>query len=235
MRPSVLTFLAVSICLVGWVKPAGAEELSWSKDRLYIAGRALVGFHDNDTPRITGIPDPGIVDETSDSVIVGGQVAIGYTLSESLPIRLEADYTYRFRHDVDTRAFSPEQLYNADVESHTGSISAYYDITLHEFETASPLKLSLGGGIGFARHTIDGLFIFPTAGISEENSTDETSVIWHLSAGLNFPLYKGLSGDIIYRYSDLGEIETASFTSGAVLEADDFISHDILIGLRYNF
>ncbi|MBV6632074.1 MAG: porin family protein [Alphaproteobacteria bacterium] len=223
-----LTFLAAP-------EQAQAEEFAWSQDRFYIAGRAMLGFHDNDTPRITGITDPGIVDETSDSVIVGGQIAIGYTLSETLPIRLEADYTYRFRHDVDTRAFGPEQIYNADVESHTGSIAAYYDFTLHEFETASPLKLSVGGGFGFAQHEIDGLFIFPTGGILEENSRDETSFIWHLSAGINFPIYKGLTGDLIYRYSDLGEIETAAFASGAVLEADDFISHDIFIGLRYNF
>lgn len=223
-----LTFLAAPTAAV-------AEEFEWSQDRFYIAGRAMLGFHDNDTPQITGITDPGIQDETADSVIVGGQLAVGYTISEELPIRIEADYTYRFRHDVDTRAFGPEQIYNADVESHTGSLAAYYDIKLFEFETASPIKLSLGGGVGFASHEIDGLFIFPTAGVLEENSRDETNFIWHLSAGVNFPIYKGLTGDIIYRYSDLGEIETASFTSGAILEADDFISHDIFFGLRYNF
>ena len=219
--------------------PASADDHAHSDmpewlDGAYIAGRAMVGFHDNDAPRITGIADPGIRDETADQVIVGAQFALGYTFdTELVPLRLELDYTYRFRHDVDTRAFGPEQIYNADIESHTGSISAYADIPLVEFETASPLTLSLGGGFGFGYHQTDGTFIFPTAGILDtSSSTDDTSLIWHLGVGVNFPIYKNLTGDVTYRFSDLGDIETGAFANGAVLEADDFISHDIFFGLR---
>ena len=211
-----------------------ADRAGWV-DRAYVAGRAMVGFHDNDTPRITGIADPGIRDETADSVIVGAQFALGYVIDTDLvPIRLEADYTYRFRHDVDTRAFGPEQIYNADVESHTGSLGAYLDIPLIAFETASPITFSLGGGVGFAHHQTDGTFIFPTAGILDtSSSTDDTSFIWHLGIGLNFPIYQRLTGDVTYRFSDLGDIETGRFANGAVLEANDFISHDIFFGLRF--
>ncbi|MEO0394302.1 MAG: hypothetical protein AAF213_13860, partial [Pseudomonadota bacterium] len=127
------------------------------------------------------------------------------------------------------------QIYNVDVESHTGSISAYLDFPVFEFDQAeAPLTFSLGGGFGFAHHTTDGTYIFPSAGILDTSSSqDDTSLIWHLGAGINFPIYHRLTGDITYRFSDLGDIETGRFANGAVLEADDFISHDIFFGLRF--
>ena len=41
--------------------------------------------------------------------------------------------------------------------------------------------------------------------------------------------------ELAYRYADLGRIENGPFNNGTVIEAENYVSHDIVVGLQFRF
>lgn len=103
----------------------------------------------------------------------------------------------------------------------------------------------VGAGIGFAHHRIHGVGDFDPSdlgggGIASENS--DWDFAWALHAGLAYDVNERLTLEVAYRYLDMGEIASGSlcslpscFATGAALEVKDMTSHDIKMGMRWNF
>jgi opacity protein-like surface antigen len=126
--------------------------------------------------------------------------------------------------------------YTADVKSWLGLANAYWDIV--NWCGFTPY---IGGGIGFATMSLEGLrdVNVPTNGVAFGADNTRTNFAWALYAGLSYDVSPSLVIDLSYRYADLGEA-----TSGAVIDhlnnfsydhfhAKDITSNDMLLGVRY--
>jgi len=126
--------------------------------------------------------------------------------------------------------------YKADIESWVGLANAYVD--LGTWHCVTPY---VGGGIGFASINVIGLtdVNVPTGGVAYARDNTETNFAWALYAGLSYKVTPGLTIDLSYRYTDLGDtksgIRTAydlsSTASGVGI--DDITSNDVMLGVRW--
>ena len=44
-----------------------------------------------------------------------------------------------------------------------------------------------------------------------------------------------LNPELAYRYIDLGTIEMGPYNNGTIIEAEDYVSHDIFLGVQFRF
>jgi opacity protein-like surface antigen len=125
--------------------------------------------------------------------------------------------------------------YTADIESWVGLANVYIDIgTWH---CVTPY---VGGGIGFASIDVIGLkdVNVPNGGVAFAKDNTETNFAWAVYGGLAYKVTPGLTIDLSYRYTDLGDaksgIRTAFDNSGTAggIEIEDITSHDLLLGVR---
>jgi opacity protein-like surface antigen len=106
----------------------------------------------------------------------------------------------------------------------------------------------IGGGIGYASNRITGLtdqgvlsgsLLGSTLGSA--SSGTKSGVAWALMAGLGYEVNKNLTLEIGYRYLNLGDAQSGRIQNAflpesyAPLKAKDLDSHDIKIGMRWNF
>jgi len=125
--------------------------------------------------------------------------------------------------------------YTADIESWVGLANVYIDIgTWH---CVTPY---IGGGVGFASIDVIGLkdVNVPNGGVAFAKDNTETNFAWAVYAGLAYKVTPGLTIDLSYRYTDLGDaqsgIRTAFDNSGTAdgIEIEDITSHDLLLSVR---
>lgn len=112
---------------------------------------------------------------------------------------------------------------DGDISTFYGFVNAYYDIF-----TWGRLTPYVGGGVGFANHSINNISLPAT--VAEGNSTD---FAWNLQAGVEVGLTENLSLDVGYRYADWGDATSGSDPDR--LNVDNITSHDIRVGLRWSF
>jgi opacity protein-like surface antigen len=78
----------------------------------------------------------------------------------------------------------------------------------------------------------------PVDGVAFAKDNTETNFAWALYAGLAYKVTPGLTIDLSYRYTDLGDaksgIRTAYDLSGTAggIEIEDITSHDLMFGVR---
>jgi len=125
--------------------------------------------------------------------------------------------------------------YTADIESWVGLANAYID--LGTWHCVTPY---VGGGVGFASIDVIGLkdVNVPNLGVAYAKDNTETNFAWALYAGLAYKVTPGLTIDLSYRYTDLGDAESGirtaydlSATAGGI-EIEDITSHDLMLGVR---
>lgn len=125
--------------------------------------------------------------------------------------------------------------YTADIESWVGLANAYID--LGTWLCVTPY---VGGGVGFASIDVIGLkdVNVPVLGVAFAKDNTETNFAWALYAGLAYKVTPGLTIDLSYRYTDLGDAESGirtaydlSATAGGI-EIEDITSHDVMLGVR---
>jgi opacity protein-like surface antigen len=126
--------------------------------------------------------------------------------------------------------------YKADIESWVGLANAYID--LGTWHCVTPY---VGGGIGFASIDVIGLtdVNVPNGGVAYAKDNSETNFAWALYAGLSYKVTPGLTIDLSYRYTDLGDAKSGArtsydnqFTAGGV-EIEDITSNDVMLGVRW--
>ena len=149
-------------------------------------------------------------------------------------MRTEIAYQYRFRFDFDVRVIdgAVENGFENNLRTDVVLVNLFYDIELQ-----SSWKPFLGGGLGWVRNTSEvDVNRIDLVGFPEEERDDTTDdLAWWIGIGLTYQWSERWRLEMAYRYIDLGSVESGPFNNGTVIEAEEYISHDIIVGLQYRF
>ncbi|HCP3528829.1 TPA: porin family protein [Escherichia coli] len=227
---------------------AGAEE---GKSGFYLTGKAGTSVVSLSDQRFLS----GDEEETSkykggddhDTVFSGG-IAAGYDFYPqfSIPVRTELEFYARGKADskynVDKDSWSGgywrDDLKN-EVSVNTLMLNAYYD-----FRNDSAFTPWISAGIGYARihQKTTGIstwdYGYGSSGresLSRSGSADNFA--WSLGAGVRYDVTPDIALDLSYRYLDAGD-SSVSYKDewGDKYKSEvDVKSHDILLGVTYNF
>ncbi len=181
-----------------------------------------------------------------DTVFSGG-IAAGYDFYPqfSIPVRTELEFYARGKADSkyvdkDSRSggYSRNDLKN-EVSVNTLMLNAYYD-----FRNDSAFTPWVSAGIGYARiHQKttsintwdDGYGNSGRESLSPSGSADNFA--WSLGAGVRYDVTPDIALDLSYRYLDAGDSSVSHKDEwGNKYKSEvDVKSHDILLGVTYNF
>jgi opacity protein-like surface antigen len=125
--------------------------------------------------------------------------------------------------------------YTADIESWVGLFNTYID--LGTWHCVTPY---IGGGVGFASISVLGYkdVNVPNRGVAFGRDHTETNFAWAVYGGLAYQVTPGLTLDLGYRYTDLGDAKTGktfaydNSTIAGSFEINDITSHDLLFSVR---
>lgn len=194
----------------------------------------------------TTAPAPAVVDDSGfyvgargglmfpDEVDSGGASAdfeMGYTIgglvgydfgdvSPGVGLRAELEGGYGAA-DVDS--FSTGGSAGGGVDTLYGFLNAYGDIGI-----LPSLDLILGGGVGLAQVSADGISVNGVTFLDD----DDVTFGYHLDAGLGLALAPNVTVEAMYRYASFIDAELTN-TLG-VSDEVDFNSHQALLGLRFD-
>lgn len=152
--------------------------------------------------------------------------------SMGLPVRAELEYAYRTELGYNPNptfvgAGIPTSL-KSDMDSHSLFINAYYDI-----ETGTAFTPYVGGGLGMAWNHTKATGTVIATGASQDYRKTTDSFAWNLGAGCAYSLNDNWKLSAGYRYVDLGKVVWGDNTSQ--LTSKDLTSHEVTVGLRYQF
>jgi opacity protein-like surface antigen len=134
--------------------------------------------------------------------------------------------------------------YKGNLSSMVALFNGYVDLG-----TWNCLTPYIGAGIGYASNRISGLTdqgIVTGPGVSAATlgtagGGTKSGVAWALMAGLGYEVNKNLTLEVGYRYLNLGEAQSGRIQNAFLpesygpLKAKEVDSHDIKIGMRWNF
>jgi opacity protein-like surface antigen len=133
-----------------------------------------------------------------DSWIVGG--GVGWRFSPNL----RGDITFDYRPDFDqTTSFGIGPGAKSGLHNWTLMANGYYDFTI---DAIQPLVPYIGGGIGVAQNSVNGVSVaVPGTGIASLSGRDTNQFAWQLSAGVSYNFTPNMALDVGYRYLNAGE------------------------------
>lgn len=167
-------------------------------------------------------------------------IGIGYNFNEWLRFDVTGEYRGRANfHGLDI-GYNPtphDDVYTGSKSELTFLANAYVDLgTWYNF---TPF---VGAGVGMSRNTIssfrDTSESFSSTAYAD--SASKWSFAWALYAGVGYKVTKNLTLELAYRYIDLGNAESGNITNyvgvvGGPYEFHHLTSHDLKLGLRFNF
>ncbi len=126
--------------------------------------------------------------------------------------------------------------WTADIESWVGLANAYID-----FGTWHCVTPYVGGGVGFASISVLGLkdVNVPQLGVAFGKDNTETNFAWAVYAGLAYKVTPGLTIDLTYRFTDIGDASSGIRTdylgqqTAGPLEIEGITSNDVMLGVRW--
>lgn len=71
--------------------------------------------------------------------------------------------------------------------------------------------------------------------VKEAGETTNYNLTWNLALGFDWRFADAWSAEAMYRYADLGEIETGTFSTGDSVTYQTVFAHELLLGLAYHF
>ena len=209
----IRTLLIASCCAL----PIFFSSFAYSADGPYLGAIVGVGWlSDSD---VTDSTAPGMPLELSyDSGLKFG-AAIGYRFLDN--VRIEGEVSYQ-QNDVDqTSVFGVSLDSTGEAEGIALLVNGYYD-----FFNYSNFSFFLTGGLGYAKVEINDYNI-PGSGVP--NLSDDDSVFaYQVGLGIGYAVTDKVTLDAKYRYF---ATEDAEFDTTEV----EIASHDLLLGLRFNF
>jgi opacity protein-like surface antigen len=165
--------------------------------------------------------------------IVGG--AVGMNLNQFLQgLRVEAEVAYRLQNvggPWGTTTFVlGSSSGNLDYDQSTLSVMAnvWYD-----FQVAG-LKPYVGGGIGWARHELDGHYNTTGGSSATVLNFDDSGFAWQLGAGLNFDISPNMALGIGYRYfqgPDVTVVAPFNTLTGNVEDRNQSVLINLTVGM----
>jgi opacity protein-like surface antigen len=225
---------------------------------IYLRGDVGVGYQQIDKYEQSNVRAAGgtFFGATDQSTAFFGGVGIGYRFNNWF--RVDGTFEYRGggsigvndRIDYINGAGNAGVLtntYKGNLSSMVALFNAYVDLG-----TWNCLTPYIGAGIGYASNRITGLtdqganwvdtttaIIQPTLGTAGNGT--KTGVAWALMAGVGYEVNKNLTLELGYRYLNLGDAQSGVIRNAflndtyAPLKAKSLDSHDIKIGMRWNF
>ncbi len=139
----------------------------------------------------------------------------GFTVSGAAGIRLDGIGLRGFRGELEggyTEATNSNYIGNTSVSF--GLASIYYD-----FQTGTPFRPFVGGGVGVGNLDVDGI--------------SDTALAYHGTAGIAFDLGRGFDLELAYRYFGVSGADLRDH--GVKLSDGDYNAHQVLVGLRKSF
>lgn len=100
-----------------------------------------------------------------------------------------------------------------------------------DLPTHSQFTPYIGGGVGYGWANADLTFTEPKYGYQNGSG----NLVWQLGAGVKFSVRDHLDIDLGYRYKALDNINFSNNTSGYTYTGGNLRSHNIELGLTYNF
>ena len=197
----------------------------------------------NDGARRSSLGDFGMM--------AGFAFGVGYVTAPAL--RLEALVQHRPSFSFEGRAnfiqTTGRQAVSADLSSLTGMLAAYLDLPELGLPRLGPFGPFIGGGVGLTRIDIDETRMEFTRTTTIVPSGQQVNLAWMLTAGVSAPLWKKVTLDLAWRYTDYGTVETGKGRgrivwrdgSRAPLELDlartkaNLASHGLMLSLRYAY
>jgi opacity protein-like surface antigen len=177
-------------------------------------------------------------------MLAGG--GIGYQFNEWLRMDVTGEYRGKTHFsaldrydDGNTGVWNGTNEYSAKKSEWLILLNAYADLG-----TWHGLTPYVGAGIGTSRNTISHLrdINTPNGATWYANDASKWNLAWALHAGVGYEVTDQLTLDLAYRYVDLGDARTGAFHdargNAASIEPMHFkriTSHDVLLGLRWNF
>ena len=192
----------------------------------------------------------------SDNAAFFGGLGVGYRFNNWLRFDVTGEYRGAGQIGVNDIVFNPfnngfqTNTYKGNLTSLVTLFNGYFDLG-----TWNCLTPYIGAGIGYASNTISGV---TDQGVMSQNipgvgwgpgfstlgtagSGTKSGVAWALMAGLGYEVNKNLTLEVGYRYLNLGDAQSGRIVNaygGQVygpLKVKDIDSHDIKIGMRWNF
>lgn len=186
---------------------------------LYVRGDVGGAFHERPTiTKQTAAFGGGTTSATDEEIGHKAFIEAGVGCQVTEHMRVEVTGGYRFKSSL-TEAFGG---LDADLETYTGFVNAFWDIT--NYNGFTPY---LGGGVGVAYHRLTNVVL--PAGSANGSRAD---LAYNLTAGVSYDLTNNLKLDVAYRFTDLG---FARSKGADPLTVDDLQSHEIKVGVRYQF
>ena len=170
-----------------------------------------------------------------------GSAGIGVRLSPVFRIDLTASYLpwFRFNGGDNVGAGS---LATAKIKPRVGLVNGYVDFAGLAGLPASSAQPYLVASLGAARNQLDNVSLtsggVTFATISGRTTTD---LAWGLGAGIGFPLGRFVTFDLMYKYLNLGQVQSSTLvTSGGVTAQGtpivaDLHVHTFTAGFRVGF
>lgn len=126
--------------------------------------------------------------------------------------------------------------YTADIESWVGLANMYID--LGTYWCITPY---IGGGIGFASISVNGLkdVNVPNNSVFYAADHSQSNFAWAVYGGLAYDVNPSLTIDLSYRYLDMGDARTGRVTaydnssSYNSFQIEDITSQDVMLGVRW--
>ena len=133
-----------------------------------------------------------------DSWIVGAGAGWRFTPN------LRGDITFDYRPDFNQNtSFGIGPGAKSGLHNWTLMANGYYDFTI---DAIQPLVPYVGGGIGVAQNSVDGVTVgVPGTGLARISGHDTNQFAWQLSAGVTYNFSPNLALDVGYRYLNAGE------------------------------
>lgn len=236
MRGCGIGRLALAALLAGF---SGTSAMADDGGGAYAAVRFISGGSWLDGIERTGNPSGTFeVTHGEDLEYVGiGALAAGYSFADQgLPVRLELEYQHRLRFDFDSRVIVvPAPVfstidYAVNLASNVLMLNGYYDVV-----TGTPWQPYLGAGIGYVRH--DAVTKRPnlTRTSEEEATAHSDNLAASAMVGVRVRFSSDWVGELGYRFTWLGSVETPTFSGGDQVTADNYYSHDLVLGVSYLF
>lgn len=177
---------------------------------------------------------PAPANKTSVDGLVGvAGVAAGLNFKGlGLPVRAEVEYSYHSQLSYNPNptfvgAIIPTSL-KSDVDSQTVFANVYYD-----FETGTAFTPYVGGGLGMAWNHTKATGTVIATGVTQDYKNTKDSFAWNVGAGCSYDLSANWKLNAGYRFVDLGKVTWGD--SATSLASTDITSHEVLLGLRYQF
>lgn len=168
------------------------------------------------------------ITNTDSDLVGGGGGVFGYRWA-GIPFRTEVEIAHRVRFDWGVRDGGPPVV---GYENNLESTNVLFNI-LYELRSESSFTPFFGGTIGWARNRSEVTREVIGSSTTVPGSNTVNNVAWGVMLGVDWAFASNWSAEFAYRYIDLGEASSGLFATGDGFEANNYLSHDILISILY--